>query len=380
VGTYAIDFITYTDIHHYEYTNGLTEDDVVAVERQVRDEAKARNVDFILFTGDRFVSRNPTDKVKCRADAELRALNELGKPIFELLGNHDRYTKSPFSGHTFHVVQVWMDQLRNVVVMDERKAYRHVFPSGIILELQAIPADHELNAFPFKFEPAHFRLCLFHNIVIGSQVDGGHMATHGITLDVMDLPAFDMVLGGDNHVRQDLPFKNTIGMYTGAPMQHGWGDMGQERGFSHIHLEKDVSGQLLAARTEFIKTNTPKFIKTAVNFKTEEDLLAEIDMSRRDYTNNIVHLTIRGSREDLSKANTMRLQDKIRAATGARLIRVMAEPTMEFQEQIQGMSLIKTPQQDLELLLAAPNYDVGDLDRKKLGQMGKTLLGAVGGR
>lgn len=119
----SISFISYSDIHYHHYTNGVTLADIEAVEDELIQHAIDLKVDFILFAGDRFLSRNPMYEAALASDRKLKKLSDSGIPTWALLGNHDRLTKNDFKLHSLAHVSMYVNDLKNVTIMDKRIKY-----------------------------------------------------------------------------------------------------------------------------------------------------------------------------------------------------------------------------------------------------------------
>lgn len=221
--------LAYSDIHHHEYTNGLVEEDVVKVEHTVKESCSALDVDIIVFGGDRFQSRNPTDYVKYCADKAFADVAKLGKPMICLVGNHDRSTKNNESHHSLKSIEL-MD-FPNVVIADKISIH-DMRIRGRQVKFYCVPAGHvpTLDAFgPDKIlrEPDVYKICLFHDMLDGCITGGGTLfAGNNELVKFLDYHEFDVVIGGDNHRGQVLKYENSnnVIVYAGAPMEHSRND------------------------------------------------------------------------------------------------------------------------------------------------------------
>jgi DNA repair exonuclease SbcCD nuclease subunit len=312
----SIKFLAYSDIHHHEYTNGITGDDIYAVEVEALQLMRKHNVDFWLFGGDRFLSRNPLDITRARADAAFKEKNDEGIPGYLLVGNHDRWTKSPHSGHSMGHVYRYTTDLKNLHLMDNRDVYRFNI-KGRNIAIHAVPAGHSMEEVPFKFdENDDINICFFHDIIKGCRYHNGAVALEGLSPKLVDDPRFMLVLGGDNHQFQQLPITKTNGYYIGAPCQHNWGDIGSKRGFLLVEIIGD------SITVTHIESSAPQFIKTESKIKEIEELINWAVENRPTLINNIVKLTVTCPYELLHGLDLPKWESKLTQLSGARFVRV----------------------------------------------------------
>ena len=78
-------FLAYSDIHYHHYTNGLTLGDVSDTEEQMLQFAIYNHVDFILFLGDRYMSRNPMYEASLLSDRMLKKISNSGIPLLPIV-------------------------------------------------------------------------------------------------------------------------------------------------------------------------------------------------------------------------------------------------------------------------------------------------------
>jgi hypothetical protein len=252
-----ISLAAFSDIHHANYASGVTEADVYQVEEDITDFCLVRKVSFCLFNGDRYLSHTPKDDIRVWAEKSQRRRNDEGIITFSLLGNHDWEGKGVSTGHSNRLVQmVWPDLHPNLVIMDKPGTYRHPKVTGVAIH--ALPAGFERFDWSyFNFVEGEYNILVFHFLMEGAQLDvtTGYRAPKGIALAELDHAVFDCVLGGDIHIPQKLPFKNTRGGYVGSPIQQSRRDRGGANGWLYVELEDKEF------RTEFIESRSPRFVE-----------------------------------------------------------------------------------------------------------------------
>lgn len=358
-------FIAYSDIHHDDYNNGVTEDDVVAVEEQITQYAIQNGINTIFFLGDWYRATNPNRSVIASAEASWRKRSGLGVKTYVLVGNHDRWTKSAISGHAFVSAGIFNNDLANVEVIDHVATLEF----GNVLFL-LVPSGHENSEAVLNFR--HPRACtvvvLFHGLLAGSALANGGSASSGIHPDVLRNLQAHLVLGGDNHTHQRLD--NLIGCpsyYVGATLQHNWGDRGQKRGF----LDVSVAGEGQATVT-FIPSNSPRFIRTKVPAINEMDAICkiqEIMNSSLEGNPGIIEVTLLG--KNVLNINAETVENAV-LQLGARRARIILDKTFEKVELAPGMNEAVSAEEKWTLHVQHTNTK--ELNPTLLGQMGRWAI------
>lgn len=373
--TKHIRFLAYSDIHHHEYQNGVTGVDVYSIEQQITELCREYHVDFWIFGGDRFLSRNPLDISKRRADAAVKARNDLGIPGYMMVGNHDQYTKNPYSDHTMGYVRDYPKDLQNICVMDARNEY--TFPirndNLSIVTIHAVPAGHDIDKAPFRFDAgSDFNICLFHAIIRGCAYQNGTIAPDGLRASSFDRKEFDIVLGGDNHKQQAIKgLTCTIGLYIGAPMQHNWGDVGSDRGCLIVDLEKTLDGHLIR-NIQYIPLKYPKFIISNTRIESDRDMIDQIGTHLSEWHGNIIRWNISGPGKILDGIKVSDWETKIQTKVAARGVKIKLE--YDQSEYVQVPMPVVSQADEWKQFLAAKGGDIKDLDLGELEKLGMEYI------
>lgn len=217
--------------------------DTLRVLELVAKAAIDRKADCIIFAGDFFHTQRIEAEVLHLA-AETLSNFPINIPILAIEGNHDQATKimnlTSVSG--LRVPRQW-NWLRN---LDLRVSGIHVW---------GVPYGSE--AFP-KPVPD---IAVLHRGVHGAQVSDYFLSgfEHDLKLEDAHLYAKKLVICGHYHKPQF--FENDVKvLIPGSPLQHTWGDVGQDRGIWIIDVTDKVS-------CEFLPLDLPKFIRI-----TEENI------------------------------------------------------------------------------------------------------------
>lgn len=359
-------FIAYSDIHHDEYNNGITEMDVVDVEDQITKYAIENKIETVFFLGDWFRATNPNRNIIASAEACWKRRSDSGIKTYVLVGNHDRWTKSATSGHAFVSASIFNNDLANVEVMDEVCTLE--FGDTCFL---FIPSGHENSESVVNFSrpSGSTVVVLFHGLVAGSALANGGSAGNGIHPDILRNIRADVIIGGDNHTHQRLDdLLGCPSVYVGATMQHNWGDRNQQRGF----LDFVVASEGRASFT-FISSKSPKFIRVKIPAVNEMDAICKINdiiTNKLDgEKSGILEITLLG--KNVSKINIDTVEAAVRNI-GVRRIRVILDRTFEKVELVPGMQYTNLPEDKWSLFVAGT--DTKELNQVLLEQMGKWAI------
>jgi DNA repair exonuclease SbcCD nuclease subunit len=362
--------LAYSDIHYAHYNNGLTLDDIKAVDEKALEIGLERNVDAWLFGGDWFADKNPDSGLRAIRDQYLARKADYGC-VAVLVGNHDRETKGMHSQHNLNHVDIW-DRDANITIMNTAGDYR----IGSDLVITAVPAGH-------RFKPMQrrntFNLCMFHDIALGSIQQNGQKALHGFDLANLDSPDFHLVLGGDNHVHQKLEMSATRGYYIGASLQHNWGDRDQARGFMYIEmLNQDNKTSIV--QIEHIDSDAPRFIEIEDYVGADRSFKQiEVDTVRKygdALEGHIIKMILKGDASQLcsiSKIST--LEKSIGNAIGVRSVKIITEPTTVVKELIPELKTTKTPIEDWKAFVNAGK--LSGIDPDILIREGEDIINVV---
>jgi DNA repair exonuclease SbcCD nuclease subunit len=372
----VLDLIGYSDIHHAPWGNGLTEDDLLKVEDLVLAECLSTKSDFYLFGGDMYLSKHPEGWIRDAADEKMVQKSKARLWGVYDVGNHDRDSKNMASYHALLHAKNFPEDLKYITVLDTRTRAT-IRTNGKRVDVHGIPAGHghTLGMEPFLFDSeADFNICVFHDLMTGTRLGSGVPVRDGIPPELLDLPQFDLVLGGDNHVHQELPLKRVPGWYIGAPVQHNWGDSGQERGIMHLHLTKKNKNKQAKVEMRRIFPEAPKFVHLTAHMAPS----GMSEFNPADFKNNVVKISVDGPRECLDSLDIPAIEVTLRNQYGARSVKMIVEPNSVFSAIIPEIINCKTPFDDWQTYLSSNKVEVGSLDKKRLLEMGLNMLKSLG--
>ena len=240
--------LAFSDLHAHPFKEGkITEDgfnsrllDCLSALDTIYDYAERKRVDCILFGGDLFHLRKRLD---------TSAFNEVFGVISEwkittimLVGNHDQYDRLG----QIHSLEAFKE-LDHVVVIDEPEWHS----LGGSVSVLCLPYIHDGKDFirimdeALSEAPANdYKIGLFHVGIDGTKVGQGKYAytiDSDIALGDLHPDRWDRILSGHYHTPQSIA-ENVH--YIGAPLQHGWADEKENRGFILLDTNTDTLKRL----------------------------------------------------------------------------------------------------------------------------------------
>jgi len=234
------------------------------------EEIKADPViDAIGFLGDWNQHRTAINLHTLKYAYEgMKKLNDLGLPIYIVLGNHDLYKKNDRSIHSLH----FFEQFENVhliedptVLKQKNRKYQDILFCPFLMHGEEVDLVQYLSV-PLWF--GHFEFN-------GYEVTGhGMVMTGGVDPDDFSQP--DLIVSGHFHKRQAKKGKNVV--YMGNPFPTSYSDAGDEnRGYATYDFE--------SKEIEFTNwEDGPLYIKTTLS-----DILdGKVTIDNRCYVKCIV--------------------------------------------------------------------------------------------
>lgn len=357
-----MDTLIYSDVHHDDYTNGLTLDDTVAVEDAITQYAINNNISNVLFLGDWYRATNPTRKVIAAAEESWKKRSDQGITTIVLVGNHDRWTKSALSGHSYISALQFTNDLKNIHVVDKLDNFGFI-DGGV--KMLAIPSGFEGQDYSIHINPPP-DIVLFHALVTGSMLAHGGSVSNGIAPEILFKTGGVLMLGGDNHTPQDL--SHVVGAptrYVGAPLQHNWNDRGQDRGFLHLNWTDRENFVI-----NHVSTRSPQFVRINIPANNEMEAVTKIyaEISKLNGP-GIFDITLIG--KNVGSINIQFIEDSIR--DNVRRAKINVDRTYEKIEVAAGISEAHTPEDKWSTYVSG-GAKIGQLNPSTLAEMGKWAI------
>lgn len=369
--------MSFSDIHFCSTWPKVTLDDIVAVHGRLVQYCRERHPDIVIFLGDRFRARQPRDHVRAAADRCMRELSsaqaEHGGTVAYLVGNHDRYTESLGAGHTYSTAEVFGDVLSNVTIMAEPKTYRipvrtfsHVtgkvsdpgwLPPAVYVH--ALPSGYRFRRDLYEPNDRVVNVLAFHGIVQSAVYDvaGNVQIRTGLSMQDLDDPAWQVVLGGDVHTPQRFSLQHTWGGYVGSTLRLEESDGEDKRGWLDVRVSDPwgLHGGEVADSYEFVEGGGPRFVRGSIAATA-----LPAAMNGQDHVGNFVTVELTGTAQELRDVPDERV---CALFPGARHVDVRRRPTYEVQSIVPGIAAETSPFETVVAYLRSSDRDGHDLDR-----------------
>jgi len=284
---------------HTDPTTGLSTRliDFLASLDKVVDYAIENEVDLVIFCGDAYKTREPTQTQQREFARRINRLSSNDIPIFLLVGNHDlpNAIGRATSTEIFDTLSV-----KNVFVSNRPDIYKIPTRSGTIqvaslpwlrrsvllsrdetknLDFeqmkeklqQALTSAIELNI--SKLDPKLPAVLAAHAWVAGSQIGTEKQMTigqeHVLLLSSVANPAFDYIALGHIHRHQVLS-ENPPVVYAGSLARLDFGDEADEKGFYLVDIEPGKAGGQREVSFEFHPVEGRRFLTIEAALEAED--------------------------------------------------------------------------------------------------------------
>jgi DNA repair protein SbcD/Mre11 len=329
--TNNLKILHFADLHlgvesygHIDATGLSTrQSDILSSLDRVIDYALNNDIDLVLFSGDAYKSREPSQTQQREFAKRINRLSAGGIPIFLLIGNHDlpNAVGRATSTEIFDTLAV-----KNVIVSNKPEIYKIPTKHGIV-QIVSLPwlrrstllskedsknlnfeqlnqrmqdaLTNIINNLAAKLDPALPAILSAHIWVVGAKTGTEKMMTigteHTLLLSNVANPAFDYVALGHIHKRQVL-HDNPPVVYCGSLERLDFGDKDDEKGFYVIDIETDGMGKKHTA-IEFHPTDGRRFLEIEINLTAQDIdptgiILAEIEKQKDAVKDAIVRLQL----------------------------------------------------------------------------------------
>ena len=283
---------------HIDAATGLStrQNDILASLDRIIDYALQNDIDLVLFSGDAYKSREPSQTQQREFAKRINRISGSGIPIFLLIGNHDlpNAVGRATSTEIFDTLAI-----KNVHVANKPDIYKIPTKHGVIqivslpwLRRSALLSKEDtknlnfeqlnermqesltniVNTLAAKLDPGLPAILAAHIWVVGAMLGTEKMMTigqeHTLLLSNIANPAFDYIALGHIHRRQVLQ-PNPPVVYSGSVEKLDFGDEDNEKGFYVIDIETDGTGKKHTA-FEFHPTNSRRFLTINVTLTAQD--------------------------------------------------------------------------------------------------------------
>ncbi|MFC1933169.1 exonuclease SbcCD subunit D [Chloroflexota bacterium] len=264
---------------------------------QVVDYALENRVDLVLFCGDAYKSREPSQTQQREFALRINRLSTSGIPIFLLVGNHD-LPNAIGKATTTEIFDTLA--IKNVYVSNRPDIYRIPTNNGTIqiaslpwIRRSALLTKEETKNLDFdqinqrlqrvltniiaahasKLDPTLPSILAAHVWVAGAQIGSERLMTigqeHVLLVSNVANPAFDYIALGHIHKHQVL-LDNPPVVYAGSLERIDFGEEGDEKGFYLVEIEPDQPAGRRLVSFDFHPVNGRRFLTINVNIESED--------------------------------------------------------------------------------------------------------------
>ncbi len=270
--------------------------DFLATFDELVDFALENGADLVVFCGDAYRSREPTQTQQREFARRIHRLASAGVPVFLLVGNHD--LPNAAGRATSLEIYATLD-IPNVYVGSRPDVYRIATPAGEVqvvalpwprrsallareetrqLDLEQI--DQQVQAIltgiistcTERLDPSLPAILAAHVWVSGARVGSEHGMTlgheHALLLSNIANPAFDYVALGHVH-RQQVLSEDPPVVYAGSLERLDFGEEGDEKGFYVVDIEPG-EGEKRRVSYRFCPVAARRFLTLEVTLKAED--------------------------------------------------------------------------------------------------------------
>ena len=271
--------------------------DFLAALDQVVDYALENSVDLVLFCGDAYKSREPSQTQQREFARRVNRLSTNGVPIFLLVGNHDlpNAIGKATTTEIFDTLSV-----RNVYVSNRPDIHRISTASGPVqiaslpwLSRSALLSREETRNLDFaqinqklqqvltniiaahalKLDPSLPSILAAHVWVAGAEIGSERLTTigqeHVLLLSNVAHPAFDYIALGHIHKQQVLSDSPPV-VYAGSLERLDFGEERDEKGFYLVEIEPAQPAGKRLVSFDFHPVIGRRFLTIDVNLEPED--------------------------------------------------------------------------------------------------------------
>ena len=264
---------------------------------QVVDYALENRVDLVLFCGDAYKSREPSQTQQREFARRINRLSTSGIPIFLLIGNHDLPNAIGRATTTeiFDTLAV-----KNVYVSNRPEIYRIPTNSGTIqiaslpwLRRSGLLSKEETKNLSFdqinqrlqevltniiaanvsKLDPGLASILAAHVWVSGAKVGSERLMTigqeHVLLLSNVANPAFDYLALGHIHKRQVLSSSPPV-VYPGSLERLDFSEEEDDKGFYIVEIESDKETGKRRVSFDFHQVSGRPFLTINISIESQD--------------------------------------------------------------------------------------------------------------
>ncbi len=264
---------------------------------QVVDYTLENKVDLVLFCGDAYKSREPSQTQQREFARRINRLSTSGIPIFLLIGNHDLPNAIGRATTTeiFDTLAV-----KNVYVSNRPDIYQIPTNNGVV-QIASLPwlrrsvllskeetknlgfdqinqklqeaLTHKINDLAQQLDPALPSILAAHVWVSGAQIGSERLMTigqeHRLLLSNVAHPAFDYIALGHIHKHQVLSSSPPV-VYAGSLERLDFSEEEDDKGFCLVEIEPDKETGKRRVSFDFHQVTGRRFLTINIAIESQD--------------------------------------------------------------------------------------------------------------
>ncbi len=303
---------------------------------QAVDYALDNDIDLVLFCGDAYRSRDPSQTYQREFAKRIRRLIEMGKRVFLLAGNHDL----PNAVGRATAVEIFDTlNIRNVIVANfpqtcridlgkcalqivalpwvrygkllSREDTKNLSMAQLNQKLQEILTSW-LNAQADDLDPGVPAILAAHlahsEAVAGSEKIMMLGRDYFLLRSNLANPAFDYVALGHMHRRQTVDHPVPV-VYPGSLQSIDFGDEGDEKGFYVVQIDETAAKGKRLKGYDFVPVKTRRFLTIEIDANTDNPMATVLQtIAKKNVSDAIVriHIKVSADRESMVQESEIR--------------------------------------------------------------------------
>jgi exonuclease SbcD len=261
------------------------------------EKALSEKVDFFLFAGDAFKTREPTQTQQREFAKRIKKITDANIPVILLVGNHD--TSNATGKANSLDIYTTLDLPRVYVIRDLEK----IEVNGLqivgfpwLSRSDFVTAHERLKGILKSLDPDKPAIAMVHASVAGATYGSERQIMMGgdmvVDKESINHPGLAYVALGHIHLRQVIPNTKVPMVYPGSIERVDFGESKEDKGFELVTIEK--SGTKWTARHIHYTTNPRPFvtIKVKLNGQSEPTDQVTASIKSRDIKDAIVKVLI----------------------------------------------------------------------------------------
>ncbi|MHB8578079.1 MAG: exonuclease subunit SbcD [Dehalococcoidia bacterium] len=284
--------------------------DFLAAFDELVDFAIDARADLVVFAGDAYKSREPTQTHQRGFASRVRRLTTAGIPVFLLVGNHDLPNAVSRANaleifHTLAVEDVYVGATIDTTVVRTRGGPVQIvsvpWPNRSTLlskddyrSLNVDEVDRKIEELLAEFiqqqaealDPAMPAILTAHIAMHGSKVKTGSedWMTVGrfpaLMPSTLDPERFDYVALGHHHIQQQVGSRPPI-YYAGSMQRVDFGEEKDDKGFMVVDLDPSLEPGARVTNVEFRRVQARRFVTVELTIKSEDPTAEVVEAIRR---------------------------------------------------------------------------------------------------